>query len=239
MNYAGVDGNDLVLTALAPLATPAITGLSNDTGGSSTDKDTDNPALSLSGVETGATVEYQFSYDGGKTWSAWRSSYIPPQDGNVTVEARQEDSAGNISAASGSFTYTYDTAAPAVTGTTPSLTGGSVGAGMTSLAVTFSEPVVGGDQFGNYQLVSLGPDGLLGTDDDSVVPLGVAYTGTTATLSFAPLPASVYRLTVDDTITDLAGNQLDGDGNGTPGGNWTTDFVVLPAGAAPRLDGRL
>ncbi len=69
----------------------------------------------------------------------------------------------------------------------------------------------------------------MGTDDDTGVPVSVSCSGSTATLSFAALPESVYRLTADETIADLAGNQLDGDGNGAAGGNWTTDFVVLPA----------
>ena len=102
---------------------------------------------------------------------------------------------------------------PTVTGTTPSFaTSGTLGAGTTSLQISFSEPVVGGGTAGNYQLQSLGPDALLGTADDTIVPLSATYAGTTATLSFAALPESVYRLTVTDTITDAAGN--------APGRRW-------------------
>jgi hypothetical protein len=89
-----------------------------------------------------------------------------------------------------------DTTPPTVTATSPSLAAGSLGAGVTSLSVTFSEPVVGGDVLTNYQLQSLGPDALLGTADDTIISLSPTYAGNTATLSFAALPESVYRLTV-------------------------------------------
>jgi hypothetical protein len=130
----------------------------------------------------------------------------------------------------GSALASSDTTPPTVTATSPSLAGGTLAAGTTSLAVTFSEPVVGGDLAANYQLQGLGPDALLGTADDTIISLSPAYAGNTATLTFAALPASVYRLTVRDTITDAAGNKLDGDANGTAGGDCRADFVALPAG---------
>ena len=101
-------------------------------------------------------------------------------------------------------------------GDTPSLAGGTLAAGTASIQVQFSEPVLGGDTAANYQFQSLGRDGLLGTVDDAIITLSPNYAGTTATLSFDALPESVYRLTVRDTITDVAGNRLDG--NGTAGG---------------------
>ena len=57
---------------------------------------------------------------------------------------------------------------------------------------------------------------------------------TIATLTFSgtgitggSLPDGNYRLTLLDTITDTAGNQLDGDANGAAGGNATDDFFRL------------
>jgi hypothetical protein len=54
---------------------------------------------------------------------------------------------------------------------------------------------------------------------------------TVATLTFSgdgivggSLADGNYRLHVIDTIVDVAGNQLDGDGDGTSGGNATDDF---------------
>ncbi len=110
----------------------------------------------------------------------------------------------------------------------PALAGpGVVVGGTTSLVVDFSGPVLGGNTVSNYDLQRVGADGLLGTEDDIHVPHTVIYSGTTATLSFTALPESVYRLTVKDTIIDTTtGNPLDGDGDGTPGGNYVRDFVV-------------
>ena len=57
---------------------------------------------------------------------------------------------------------------------------------------------------------------------------------TVATLTFSGIGTTEgslddgnYSLTVFDTITDAAGNQLDGDGNGSAGGNATDDFFRL------------
>ena len=136
-----------------------------------------------------------------------------------------------FSSASDTATVTLDYTPPSITSTSPSLTGGTLTAGAVSLAITFSETVVGGGAAANYQLQSVGPDGLLGTADDVAVPLTVTYSGTTATLSFSPLAENVYRLTVDDTITDRVGNKLDGNSDGVPGGNGVRDFVVVSNGS--------
>ena len=118
---------------------------------------------------------------------------------------------------------------PTVTGTSPTLAGGSLPALSTSLSINFSRPVVGAGLAANYQLQSSGPDGLLGTADDVITPLSVSYSGDTATLTFAPLAEQVYRLTVFDAITDYNGDPLQGSGGVTS--NWTSDFVVVPSGS--------
>ena len=92
------------LDTSAPTA-PTI-ALTSDTGSSPTDKITSNGALTLGGVETGATVQY--STDGGATWT---SSFTATQGVN-SVQVRQIDVAGNISVASTAFAFTLDTSAP-------------------------------------------------------------------------------------------------------------------------------
>jgi len=125
------------------------------------------------------------------------------------------------------FKLLPDLSPPTVTGTTPSFaTSGRLAAGTTSLQITFSEPVVGGDVSDNYRLQSLGPDALLGTADDTNILLSATHAGSTATLTFDALPESVYRLTVRDAITDTSLNALDGDANATASGDWVRDFVV-------------
>ena len=82
----------------------------------------------------------------------------------------------------------------------------------------------------NYELRSVGADGLFNTSDDVLVPLSVSYSNDVATLTFAGLTEGIYRLTVYDTIANGRGTKLDGNDNGTPGGNWVADFVVVPSG---------
>ena len=127
-----------------------------------------------------------------------------------------------------------DEVPPTVVAISPSISNGTLAAGTTSLLIEFSEPLMGGsygaNNVANYQLQSLGPDALLGTADDTIVPLSVIYMNKLTTLSFDPLPEGIYRLTLRDTLTDQDRNALDGDQNGTRGGNWVADFVA----AAPR-----
>lgn len=45
-----------------------------------------------------------------------------------------------------------------------------------------------------------------------------------------PLEAGTYVLTIQDTVEDIFGNALDGDYNGTPGGNYTLQFTIVVDG---------
>ncbi|WP_232434637.1 beta strand repeat-containing protein, partial [Burkholderia ubonensis] len=95
-------------------AAPGV-ALTTDSGSSASDHITNVGTLNLSGVETGATVEY--SIDGGHTWSASFNA----TEGLNDIQVRQTDIAGNTSSAT-SFSFTLDTsaAAPGVALTTDS-----------------------------------------------------------------------------------------------------------------------
>ncbi|WP_232459123.1 beta strand repeat-containing protein, partial [Burkholderia ubonensis] len=95
-------------------AAPGV-ALATDSGSSAVDHITNVGTLNLSGVETGATVEY--STDGGHTWSTTFSAV----EGLNDVQVRQTDIAGNTSSTT-SFSFTLDTsaAAPGVALTTDS-----------------------------------------------------------------------------------------------------------------------
>ncbi|WP_321804503.1 beta strand repeat-containing protein, partial [Burkholderia sp. BCC1988] len=95
-------------------AAPGV-ALATDSGSSASDHITNVGTLNLTGVETGATVEY--SIDGGHTWNTSFSA----TEGVNDVQVRQTDIAGNTSAAT-SFSFTLDTsaAAPSVALTTDS-----------------------------------------------------------------------------------------------------------------------
>ncbi|MEZ8696474.1 VCBS domain-containing protein, partial [Vibrio lentus] len=101
-------------TDIAPLQA----SLTHDTGRSTSDLITSDGALTISGQETGATIEY--SIDGGHTWS----NTFTPQTGSNTVEVRQTDTAGNISTSS-SLTFTLDNTATAPSVSLTSDSGGS------------------------------------------------------------------------------------------------------------------
>ncbi|WP_157657990.1 Ig-like domain-containing protein, partial [Burkholderia ubonensis] len=80
--------------------------LTTDSGSSASDHITNVGTLNLTGIETGATVEY--STDGGHTWSTSFSAV----EGLNDVQVRQTDIAGNTSSAT-SFSFTLDTSAAA------------------------------------------------------------------------------------------------------------------------------
>ncbi|MDZ4781568.1 MAG: right-handed parallel beta-helix repeat-containing protein [Planctomycetia bacterium] len=125
--------------------------------------------------------------------------------------------------------------APFVESTTPALNGNpSIVAGITSIKVVFSETVTGGAVSSNYDLRAAGADSLFNTSDDVLYPTTPTYSGRTATVKFDRIPVGAYRLTAYDTIVDLQGEMLDGDGNGTAGGVYVRTFSIIP-GAASKL----
>ena len=92
---------------------------------------------------------------------------------------------------------------------------------MRTIVVNFDRDVVLGAA--DLRLVNLGIDAP--ADADTVVPLSdaqISLAGGTLTIDFAPfeLDSGVYELEVLPTVTDLAGNPLDGNGDGTPGDSY-------------------
>jgi hypothetical protein len=83
-----------------------IVSLVNDTGWSSSDKLTNDGTLNVTGLASGAAVEY--STDGGGTWDVG----FTPAQGLNTLLVRQTV-AGNVSDAT-TFTFTLDTTPPAL-----------------------------------------------------------------------------------------------------------------------------
>ncbi|WP_175764404.1 Ig-like domain-containing protein, partial [Burkholderia ambifaria] len=86
-------------------AAPGI-ALTTDSGSSATDHITNVGTLNLSGIETGATVQY--SVDNGAHWN----TSFGALEGVNNVQVRQVDVAGNTSSAT-SFSFTLDTSAAA------------------------------------------------------------------------------------------------------------------------------
>jgi hypothetical protein len=99
-------GTAASLTLDRTVAAPLSVALKTDSGVSNSDGKTNVANVVATGTEAGAKVE--FSIDNGKTWS----TAIAPNEGSVTVIARQTDAAGNVSSSSSPFTFTYDKTAP-------------------------------------------------------------------------------------------------------------------------------
>ncbi len=128
-----------------------------------------------------------------------------------------------------------DTVAPAVLaaagpGGSPLADCAEVRTAVSELALTFGEPVDWADQVSSYRLLAAGPDADFSTSscsapqgDDVLLPLAGAVSDLdpstpTVTLELASAaPAGLVRLLACPAITDLAGNPLDGDANGTGG----------------------
>jgi hypothetical protein len=95
----------LSFTLDSTVAAPAL-ALTTDSGVAG-DGISNVGTLNVTGLETGATVQY--SVDNGTTWT----SGFTAAEGSNTIQTRQTDVAGNISLASAALTFTLDTLAPA------------------------------------------------------------------------------------------------------------------------------
>jgi predicted secreted protein len=95
----------------------------------------------------------------------------------------------------------------------------------------------------NYTLTNLGADRLPGGGDDSNVPLtSASYNADARKLILminnnSNLPNSAYRFTISGsgTVKDLAGLRLDGDANGTAGGDHVLTFSISKKPGTPLL----
>ena len=103
------------------------------------------------------------------------------------------------------------------------------------LVLRFSEPLdaVSARSASLYHLVEAGTDGNFDTGDDVPVEIQtVNYTTGDLEVSLvfnSALPQGRYRLTLGsptEALVDQAGNALDGDNNGTPGGNFIRRFRI-------------
>jgi autotransporter-associated beta strand protein/parallel beta-helix repeat protein len=131
-----------------------------------------------------------------------------------------------------------DTTPPKVTATTPALIDaqGTSTQAIGQIQVSLSEPVntIDANAPANFELRGAGPDGIFGTNDDILHVLTPAYAAgaTSITLAIAgnALPGGLYKLTLvsnpTSSIHDLAGVALDGDANGSPGGDYVRNFTV-------------
>src|SRR5205814_1798982 len=103
-----------------------------------------------------------------------------------------------------------------------------------SLIISFSEPLdpVSATSTTLYTLIEAGPNGTFDNLDDVILPIStITYTpGSTDVRVFfsGQLAEGNYRFTISgaagNAMVDTAGNAIDGDGNGTAGGNFVRAF---------------
>jgi len=140
-----------------------------------------------------------------------------------------------------------DTTPPRITSASPALANGGTYFSFTQLQASFSKPVspIDANSKAVYELREAGSNGF-GSPNDVVYSLMPLYNSNnnTVTLSInglgsGTLPPGSYRFTIfssgTDTIHDLSGNALDGDGDGVAGGNYVRTFTLI--GAQPTVTG--
>jgi len=148
--------------------------------------------------------------------------------GTTEVTCTATDAAGN--SASASFDVTVnDTGGPIVETVNRVVQNRTI----SEIVLTFNESLAPASAVNpaNYKVVTgAGPDKVFGTDDDTRLELQTpVYNNTTRTVhlfpTVPPKDSQFFRLTVIGTtsVTDPSGNRLDGDADGTRGGN----FVIL------------
>jgi hypothetical protein len=184
------------------------------------------------GISAGDGQHYQIvsGYDGKASLTNAKSVLFTLKPGIVDIGAYEFRGSS------------LDTTPPTIAGTTPTIiqSSGATGAALTQLQVTFSERVnpIDAGAPAIYELRKAGSNGF-GSPDDVVYTLTPSYdpNGTVATLAISgftggALPGGLYRLTIFSnntaSIHDLAGLLLDGDSNGTAGGNYVRVFTIDP-----------
>jgi hypothetical protein len=149
-------------------------------------------------------------------------------DGDVELTAQASDACGNETT-SAPVVVTVDNTGLVVASVDPA-EGADLLDFPTEVVVTFDGEVDPATvDAASFVLVRSNGDGVFDDGDDVAIAAPVDASGTTATmdLSAAALVKDTYRVTLTDAIEDLAGNALDGDGNGSPGGDFTAQFVVV------------
>jgi hypothetical protein len=89
----------------------------------------------------------------------------------------------------------------------------------------------------SFQVIGSGGDGIFGNGNEQVVtPQSVVYNSATDSVRFTPfstLPNDMYQVRLSGFIRDVAGNALDGDGNGQAGGDYVSTFRMNVATQPP------
>ncbi|MFI5459447.1 MAG: IPT/TIG domain-containing protein [Isosphaerales bacterium] len=216
---------------------PTVTGLSPTTGpaeGGAVVTITGTGFTGATAVDFGTTATTSFTVDSDTTITAGSPAGTGTVDVTVIIP-------GATSAITAADQFTYAVAPPQVV----SLSRLGFDAQPTSLALTFSSALdpTPAEEVHNYRIVTIGGRGKNGALVGHVTRVRAAvYDQATLTVTLYPAQRldihNLYRVTVNGTtpsgLTSATGVPLDGQGNGTPGTNYSA--VISPktlAGPAP------
>jgi hypothetical protein len=225
-NVSGASAAFNVTVDTTAPAAPAITGVSSDTGASSSDGMTSDPTLIINGTaQANATVEVfrggvsigTTTADGSGNWS-FDYTGTTLSSGSYAFTATAADAAGNVSAASASYNVTVDTIAPAA----PSVTGISSDTGTAGDGTTTDQTlVISGVAEANARITVFLDGNQIGTTTaNGTGDWSYDYTGTS-------LAVGGYAITA--TATDAAGN--------TSVSSTALNITIVAGPAAPVVTG--
>ncbi|MFH1390310.1 MAG: IPT/TIG domain-containing protein [Candidatus Margulisiibacteriota bacterium] len=204
------------------------------------------------------TPQIRYTRTGSMVWSSWISGTAvnytgTAVDGSVTVDfsaqvdnnyewqARVGDSGGlygSMAQPSTSPDFIIDRTPPKVSASDPSAGATGVSSG-TTIAITFSEAMKDSAFNGAVAKVMIGSTLIAHTE---------SYNSTSKVLTITPnapglTPGSTVKVhlngTGQPTLTDTVGNSLDGDNNGTSGGEYLLTFTIGGSNSAPNAFNKL
>ena len=151
---------------------------------------------------------------------SYKTTYTVTISDSATDLAGNQLDGDNDGTAGGNYSFSFttesipDTTPPTVTSTVPK-DGASNIPISTDIKVTFSEAM---DKASAKDAFSIDPDvaGSFSWDNNTLI------FNPDSNLSYK----TTYTVTISDSATDLAGNQLDGDNDGTAGGNYSFSFTT-------------
>lgn len=242
---------DYILNITAAPGTPDLLATS-DTGVSQTDDLTnlnnatgaDVLAFSVPGTTAGAEVrvyangvEIGMAVAGGATTTVVTNGAVAMPDGPQNITARQALPGEFESADSGTLPIFVDTAPPSVTSAYAMPTATDRPDQLTTMNYVFDENLSATCDVGDLSIKNM----TAGGTTVSMTGASMTYTSTPETaawdISSLTMPASYYQFTLAGAgMTDVAGNNLDGDGDGAAGGDHVSTFYKALAGDAD-LDG--
>ena len=167
-------------------------------------------------IEADATSPYSISWD-----------TIAAPNGDIALTAEATD--GCNTTASSPVTVTVDNAASVFAVTTLSPSDGALELDFpSSIIANFTvSPNAATVNATTFVLERSGGDGTFGDGNEAQLNAPVTANGTQASTNLSnvlPSFEDTYRVTLSETIMDLSGSMLDGDSDGTPGGNFVATF---------------